>query len=749
MQVMFAQHVYSFRPWKPALGRVFNELFAFDCETTRIDEDRPWVTPAYVIGAGFDGRNGYFVRRSDVAAFFAAHEAVQVAFHHAAFDLAVLNTVDKQLDIYSRVDQNLVWDTQILHRLYMLGTAGHTAGGKGESTLEHCAGHYLNVQLPKDVTDSEGEVVRLSYGKWLTRPVTEIEQVYLEYLAKDAIVTHLLYGELRRRLDSLLARSSGVWGYVSPGWLAEQVRRWGPQTHHIQIRAAIVLAQITRNGLHLDVARREELAEELKVLLDQQRQALGKFGYLPGGEGSGKSLQAILRRQESAGGGLKFPRTESGLYAASHEVLQDLASTVPFIKILLEYRATEKLLGSFVKKMGKRALHPSFNVLARTGRTTSFGEINAQNLPTDDRVRSCFVPVPGHVFIDADYKTIEMATLAQACVSQFGLHSKMAEAINAGQDLHTLVAARVKNKPEAEVTKDERKKAKPINFGKPGGMGNATMKQYAKVSYGVHLDDAEVQALSDTWFNLFPEMQSFLRDNGATPLELARLFDFTPASHCEHTGDRRFVGHRENVGREHQPHHLLGCMFLKAIKVSDPKTDTGKPYTAGDLDYFWTRLEGKNHLLPRALQSDVAARRPSVRLQRAVMSMVGLAGVFTLTGRLRANASYCARHNTVFQGLAADGAKLALWLLWREGYRIANFVHDQVLVEVPADSDLMKHAELIRSLMIEGMQAVVTDVKVDVTYAAVDRWYKDAEAVINEKDQQLLLWQSKSSTSGS
>jgi hypothetical protein len=50
--------------------------------------------------------------------------------------------------------------------------------------------------------------------------------------------------------------------------------------------------------------------------------------------------------------------------------------------------------------------------------------------------------------------------------------------------------------------------------------------------------------------------------------------------------------------------------------------------------------------------------------------------VFALTGRLRAAATYSARHNTVFQELAADGSKLALWLLWRAGYRIVNFIHD-------------------------------------------------------------------------
>lgn len=124
---------------------------------------------------------------------------------------------------------------------------------------------------------------------------------------------------------------------------------------------------------------------------------------------------------------MALTRTDAGLYSTSHDAIFELAGTVPFIKALLEYRETEKLLGSFLDKMGKAVLHPSFNVLARTGRTTSFGDINAQNLPTDDRVRSCFIPSPGHVFIDADYSTIELVTLVQACMSQFGLESSMAD----------------------------------------------------------------------------------------------------------------------------------------------------------------------------------------------------------------------------------------------------------------------------------------------------------------------------------
>ena len=79
----------------------------------------------------------------------------------------------------------------------------------------------------------------------------------------------------------------------------------------------------------------------------------------------------------------------------------------------------------------------------------------------------------------------------------------MAEAIRAGADLHRLVAAQVTGKPPDAVTRSERSKAKPINFGKPGAMGDPALKDYARAVYGIALTDAEVAALSDAWFGLF------------------------------------------------------------------------------------------------------------------------------------------------------------------------------------------------------------------------------------------------------
>ena len=743
MNFQFNKSNYKFSTWAPSTGRVFKTCFGFDTETTKIDKAHPWLVPAYVIGAAFDGNRGYFVQRADVAAFFEAHRGVDVVFHNAAFDLSVINvvtpTLGSKLDIYNWADQDKIWDTQILHRLYMLAAQGHVASRKGESSLRRCALKYVGVKLAKGVVDSRGKKVRLSYGQFLGQPFEKFEPVYLTYLAQDVVATFEVFKKVRQLIQKRLDRRQKVWGFVSPEWLDEQVQRWGPLTHNIQLKASIVLRAITANGLRLDENRREQLAILLKRQLVGQRVRLRKFGFLPGQKGCQKALQGIFARLERQHAEVDFPRTPSGMYGTSRNALHDLIGECPFARLLLEYRDTQKLLSSFVGKMEKGVLHPSFNVLARSGRTSSFGEINAQNLPKNDQVRSCIIPTPGHVFIDLDYVMLELAVLAQICIQQFDLDSQMAVAINKGMDLHRLIASQMTGKPLSEITRAERDRAKAVNFGRPGGMGNATLRQTAKISYGVTMNEEEVEALSNVYFETFPEMREFLKDTIDAGERIAKLLELTPVAHFEHTDDRRFLNHPENVGRENKPHKILGNMLLKVVRVPNPLTGTGRPYSNADLDFFWSRAETLIDRLPSLAQDQLRRRRPSQALWKAVSALVTNGPVFTVTGRLRANASWAARHNTTFQGTAADGAKIALWRLWRSGFRIANFIHDEVLVEIPKNANLTKQAKEIRRIMVESMREIVTDVKIEVGFAAMDRWYKKAEAVYDKRGK-LLLW---------
>src|SRR5262244_1041894 len=130
MQVVLDHLCCPFAPWRPADGCVF-DLFALDTETTEIDDERPSLTPSYVLGAACDGRRGVFISRDNLLPFCKAHRDASVIMHNAAFDLKVIAPLlAPALDVYGLVDKNAVWDTMILARLYALATAGHTARGE-------------------------------------------------------------------------------------------------------------------------------------------------------------------------------------------------------------------------------------------------------------------------------------------------------------------------------------------------------------------------------------------------------------------------------------------------------------------------------------------------------------------------------------------------------------------------------------------------------------------------------------------
>ena len=102
------------------------------------------------------------------------------------------------------------------------------------------------------------------------------------------------------------------------------------------------------------------------------------------------------------------------------------------------------------------------------------------------------------------------------------------------------------------------------------------------------------------------------------------------------------------------------------------------------------------------------------------------------TGRIRAGAKATASRNTIFQSVAADGGLLALWKLFRAGYRVVAFIHDEIVVEIPVGSDREAHATEISRVMIEGMHEVIPGMLVKVE-AIVSPSFSKAEAVFTGK----------------
>ena len=97
--------------------------------------------------------------------------------------------------------------------------------------------------------------------------------------------------------------------------------------------------------------------------------------------------------------------------------------------------------------------------------------------------------------------------------------------------------------------------------------------------------------------------------------------------------------------------------------------------------------------------------------------------------------------------MAADGAKLALWHVWRAGYKIVNFIHDELVVAVLKTENLVREAEQISALMRAGMHEVVPDIHIEVEWDVVDRWSKDASVKLDERG--YLLGSSASELSSS
>jgi hypothetical protein len=724
MDVLLGPFSCPFDHWHPADGRIF-ERFSFDTETTDIDTDRPSLTPAYVVGAACDGRRGVFISRDDIKSFFAAHRGASAIMHNAAFDLKVTAALlQPTIDVYQTVEENRVWDTMILQRLLYLATAGHTA--RGQSSLADCAREHLGGELAKDQTDGEGRRVRTSFGQFLGRPCSTIPAQHLTYLAHDALATWHLFGRLHQRIKDVLQNARGVWGYVAPDrqpdWLRGAIRKFGPLTHHIQLRASILMDALTATGIGIDPARREEKARQVRALLDEYKERLRRRGYLVDQKGSAKALQSILNEFHRANPDVPLRRTESGdRWSTAEEDLADLAAEDPFFRDYAVYRHAEKLLSTYLDKMGPARLHPRFGPLKATGRTSCTG-FNLQNLPNEkdlltedpaaDTVRGCFVPGEGQVFIDADYGQIELVVLGYALEHQFGWPSQLARLINEDNDVHRLIAAAVLGKDPKEVTRAERNSAKPVSFGRPGGMGVGGLRRVAKGGYGIDLTDEELLQRIEAYHTLCPELDPFLADEVDGGGVIAAALQMTPAQYYEALG----TYHDPHDPESAAPAGWLGGMLLKVLRDPAPVTDQGRgrPYTAEEIAYFWDRAQHLPLKLEPPLLARLRGRQAHPRLWEAVRNWAGRRPVFTVTGRLRANTAFCSSRNTIFQGTAADGALLGLWLVWRAGYKIVSYVHDQLVVESPADDKVKDRVADIERRMKEGMALVIPGMRVKV-----------------------------------
>lgn len=241
----------------------------------------------------------------------------------------------------------------------------------------------------------------------------------------------------------------------------------------IEMPTSVILGRIERHGVLIDSAllarQSAELAQRM-VALEQEAHTLAGQ---PFNLGSPKQIGEILFNK------LGIPakkKTASGAPSTDEEVLAELAADYPLPAKLLEHRSLAKLKGTYTDKLplmvnpATGRVHTNYaQAVAVTGRLAS-NDPNLQNIPIRTpegrRVREAFVAPPGHVILSADYSQIELRIMAHISEDP-GLLKAFAE----GLDVHRATASEVFNVPVAEVSSEQRRYAKVINFGLIYGMG--------------------------------------------------------------------------------------------------------------------------------------------------------------------------------------------------------------------------------------------------------------------------------------
>jgi len=196
--------------------------------------------------------------------------------------------------------------------------------------------------------------------------------------------------------------------------------------------------------------------------------------------------------------------------STDQRTLLPIADKHPAIRTLLQYRHLSKLSDSFYQPLLHHIhpvtgrVHPTWYQLgARSGRA-SCRDPALQTIPRSELIRRCFVAKQGNVIVKADFNQIELRIVAKISGD-----TRMQQAYRSGKDLHRLTAAFILGKPPEQVTEEERRLAKAINFGLIYGMGAVKLQNQAQVKYGVTMSLEDARLFCKRFFELYPGIKKW------------------------------------------------------------------------------------------------------------------------------------------------------------------------------------------------------------------------------------------------
>ncbi|MFC1997530.1 DNA polymerase I [Chloroflexota bacterium] len=270
-----------------------------------------------------------------------------------------------------------------------------------------------------------------------------------------------------------------------------------------------VLADMEMAGISLDVDFLDDMSQTLTTRLTEiQNQVYGLVGE-PFNLNSTQQLSHALFEILKLNPPDRTRKTASGHYSTAAGVLEAMGRTHPVVELILEHRELSKLRSTYVDALPRQInpqtgrVHTSFNQSgSRTGRLAS-SDPNLQNIPIRTelgrRVRRAFVAIPGSELLAVDYSQVELRIAAHMAQDE-----AMLSAFRAGQDIHSATAAAIYGIPLEDVTKDQRRHAKAVNFGLIYGMSAFGLTRSTDLTL------AEAEDFVEAYFRQFPGIKSYL-----------------------------------------------------------------------------------------------------------------------------------------------------------------------------------------------------------------------------------------------
>ncbi|WP_144170047.1 DNA polymerase I [Pseudomonas sp. Kh13] len=455
-------------------------LFAFDTETTGLDAQQ-----AQLVGLSFA------VEPHEAAYVPLAHdyEGAPVQLDRAAVLLALKPLLEDPAK--AKVGQNAKYDINILANgspaIEMRGVAYDTMlesyvlnSTATRHDMDSLAQKYL------DHTTIAFEDIAGKGAKQLT-----FNQIHLDkagpYAAEDADITLRLHHALQARL----AQTPSV----------------QPVLMDIEMPLVPVLARIERQGALVDAALLQVQSGELGVKMAELEQRAYELAGEEFNLGSPRQLGAILYDK------LGMPvlsKTTKGQPSTAEAVLDELAEQgYPLPEVLMQYRSLSKLKSTYTDKLPGQInprtgrIHTSYQqAVAATGRLSS-SDPNLQNIPIRTaegrRIRQAFIASPGYKLLAADYSQIELRIMAHLAKDEGLLH-----AFRNDLDVHRATAAEVFGVALADVTSDQRRSAKAINFGLIYGMSAFGLAKQ------IGVDRKQSQDYIDRYFTRYPGVLAYM-----------------------------------------------------------------------------------------------------------------------------------------------------------------------------------------------------------------------------------------------